>query len=436
MIIFDRGVHPPENKNTHDSPTIHLDSFSKVQIPMSMHVGKPCKPVVKVGDLVGAGQVIGDSDDYFSPPIHSSVSGKVISVRRVVASSGVSVEVVEIESDGLYNYHESVRPPKVTDKKSFIKAVRDSGLVGLGGATFPTHVKLDPPEGKHPDTLLINSAECEPYITTDYRICIEHPEEIIGGILEVLDKISIPSAIIGIEENKPLAIKILNHQIEKAGCKNKISVKAVKTKYPKGAEKTLIYHVLERKVPTGGLPHDVGVLVLNVGTVRFIKKYLDTGIPLIRKYMTFDGDVLVSPCNVNVPIGAFIGDIIELIGGVKQTPSKIIMGGPMMGIAMDRMDFGVIKGHNAALLLSRDSAFIPDEAQCMKCSRCVDVCPMNLLPTSIDIYARNKDVEELKNHNTNDCFECGCCTYVCPAKRYLMQNIRYGKTLLNTEEKK
>lgn len=431
LQFFQRGVHPPEHKNTHDYPTVRIDSFKKVQIPMSMHTGVPCTCLVRAGDDVLVGQKIGDNNAFLCAPIHSSVSGRVLSVKPMVASNGSVVEVVEIESDGEYRRHESVIPPVVTDRESFVRAIRESGLVGLGGASFPTHVKMTPPKGKEPDLLIINAAECEPYITSDYRQCLEHPDEIIEGIAEVMKWLSIPNAVIGIEDNKMSAVKILQFQIDKQQ-KPDISIKVLKTMYPQGAEKPLIFHTSGRIVPTGGLPHDVKTLVLNVSTVRFISKYLHTGMPLVRKRITMDGGALVLQCNVNVPVGALIPDIIEAIGGVKEEPAKVIMGGSMMGVALDRLDQGIIKANNGILVLNSEEASIPLETQCIRCSRCVDVCPMELVPTSIDVMARNKDMEGLVKYHAADCIECGCCTYVCPAKRYLVQSIRNGKFLLRT----
>ncbi len=429
MNLYRRRVHPPENKNTKDSPTMRLDYFNKVQIPMSMHIGAPCTSLVKVGDEVLVGQKIGDSTAYMSVPIHSSVSGKVTAVKKVVASTGGSVEVVEIESDGNYTRHESVSPPVVTDKVSFLAAIRESGLVGLGGASFPTHVKLNPPKGKEPDVLIINAAECEPYITADYRQCMEHPNEIIKGISVVMKSLNITNAVIGIEDNKILAAKLLQSHIDKEN-KHHIEIKLLKTVYPQGAEKPLIYETTKRILPTGGLPYDVKALVLNVSTVRFIAKFLLTGMPLVRKRLTLDGGALKKPCNVNVPIGAIISDIIEAVGGVKETPFKVIMGGPMMGVAMDRLDFGIIKANNAILVLNKTEAETPPEHACIRCSRCVDACPMMLLPTSIDVMARIRDIEGLNKTHAMDCIECGCCSYVCPSKRFLVQSIRSGKVLL------
>ena len=425
-----RGVHPDSRKNTAGIPTIRLESFDKVQIPMSMHIGVPCTPCVSAGDDVAIGQKIGDSDSFMSVPIHASISGKVTAVRKVVSSTGGSVEVVEIESDGLLRVHGSVVPPQIGSRRDFVDAIRGSGLVGLGGASFPTHVKMSPPEGKEPDVLVINAAECEPYITADYRLIIEHADEIIDGIAAVLKWLDIPRAVIGIENNKTDAAQLLSFNIRKSGYSGRISVKVLKTIYPQGAEKPLIFKTTGRKVPAGGLPHDVRTLVLNVATVRYIARYLKTGMPLVRKHITIDGSAVANPCNVSAPVGSYIMDIIEQTGGVRQSPSKIIMGGPMMGVAMDRSAIGIIKANNAILLFDAKDAKTPEESPCIRCSRCIDVCPMALLPTSIDSAARVKNLEDLAKFNTMDCIECGCCSYVCPAKRYLVQGIRTGKQLL------
>ena len=436
LLRSGKGVHPGGNKNTASMPSLHLDGFAKVRIPMSMHIGAPCQPSVSVGDDVAVGQKIGDSSAYMSVPIHSSVSGKVTAIRKVTGNAGSPVDVVEIESDGSGRIHASVVPPVVTDRASFLRAIRESGLVGLGGASFPTHVKMNPPAGKEPDILVINAAECEPFITSDYRLILERPEEIIEGILWTLRWLDIPQAIIGIEDNKADAAQLLRYHIDKAGCSDKVRVRLLKTVYPQGAEKPLIYSTTKRKVPTGGLPHDVRVLVLNVGTVRYVAKYLKTGIPLVRRRVTIDGGAVAAPCNVTVPIGAFLMDIIEKTGGVRQTPSKMIMGGPMMGISLDRSENVIMKYNNAILLLDADQASVPDESACIRCSRCIDVCPMNLMPTSIDMMARSKDIDGLARFHAMDCIECGCCSYVCPSKRFLVQGIRSGKQILRSEPQK
>jgi len=428
---FSGGIHPKGNKNTHFNPTIRLDDFKTIRIPMSMHIGVPCTCIVKAGDQVQVGQLIGAAEQFMSAPIHSSVSGVVKAIRKEVASNGRSVEVVEIESDGKYTWHESVQPPVVTDRKSFVAAIRASGLVGLGGASFPTHVKLSPPPGKEPKTLIVNAAECEPYITADFRQCMEHPDEIVNGVLEVMKYLEIPESIIAIEDNKPQAADLIEREISYRKRDNpsigKISVARLHTIYPTGAEKMLIYILTGTPVPSGGLPHDIGVLVLNVSTVRFIDRYLRTGMPLVRKRLTLDGSALRKVGNFNVPVGAMIPDVIEAVGGTYEEPGKVIMGGPMMGVAMDRQDMSVIKHNNALIVLSRKDAIVPPETQCIRCARCVDACPMHLLPTVLDNMARIKDIEGLQEYHVNDCIECGCCTYVCPAKRYLVQSIRNGK---------
>ncbi|MHB1483577.1 MAG: electron transport complex subunit RsxC [Saccharofermentanales bacterium] len=438
-----RGIHPPQNKNTKDSPVLKFDDFTRVQIPLSMHIGKPCTSLVAVGDEVFSGQKIGDSDAYMSVPVHSSVSGKVKTIRNIIGGAGAAVYVIEIESDSRHAYHPDIAPPAVSDKETFIKAIRESGLVGLGGASFPTHVKMSPPKGKEPDILVVNAAECEPYITSDYRNCMEHPDGIIDGIASVMKWLSIPAAVIGIEDNKKPAADLLQKHIDKLGKKDAISIKVLKTIYPQGAEKPLIFQTIGRVVPSGGLPFDVKTLVLNVSTVLFISDYLKTGIPLIRKVLTLDGGALVNPCNVDVPIGAYISDIVEAAGGFietasgfKQEPSKVIMGGPMMGVSIDRLDLGIIKANNAILALDSKQAAIPEEIPCIRCSRCVDACPMLLVPTTLDAFSRIGDLDVLKRYNLSDCIECGCCTYVCPSKRYLVQGIRSGKAKVLSAAKK
>lgn len=428
-----KGVHPEGSKNTAGMPSLRLDAFTDVQIPMSMHIGAPCQPLVKVGDDVAIGQKIGDSPSYMCVPIHASISGTVTAVRKYIDSMGKPGEYIGIRSDGLHRIHESVRPPVVTDRASFLKTIRESGLVGLGGASFPTHVKMNPPAGKEPDILVINAAECEPFITSDYRLILERPEEIIEGILTTLRWLDIPRAIIGVEDNKVDGATLLEFHISKLNCSDKISVKLLKTLYPQGAEKPLIFSTTGRKVPAGGLPHDVRVLVLNVGTVRYVAKYLHTGMPLVRKRVTIDGGAVAKPCNVNVPIGAMIMDIIEATGGIRETPAKIIMGGPMMGISIDKPEAGILKNNNAILLFDSAQAAAPEESACIRCSRCIDVCPMNLMPTTIDLMTRTKDIAGLKKFSAMDCIECGCCSYTCPSKRYLAQSIRSGKQILRNE---
>lgn len=431
---FTGGVHPDATKNTANLPVVVLEDFSKVQIPLSMHTGVPCTPIVKVGDEVAIGQKIADSDAFLSVPIHGSISGKVTAIKKIISNTGSPVDAIEIESDGTDKIHDSVQPPEIDSKESFIKAIRESGLVGLGGAAFPTHVKLVPPKGKEPEVLVVNGAECEPSLTSDYRNMIEHTDEIVKGIEAVLKWMDIPEAVIGVEDDTKDAALKLQSEIVKSAYNGRIRVKLLKTIYPQGAEKPLIYMTTGRKVPAGGLPHDVKVMVLNVTTVLFIAQYLETGMPLVRRNLTVNGGAVANPSNVSAPIGAFIRDIVEKIGGFKKTPSKILMGGTMMGVAIDRQNVGIIKANNAILLLDEEEAATPQEYPCIRCSKCLDVCPMNLMPTNIDIASRNSDIEGLEKFHAMDCMECGCCSFICPSKRFLVQSIRNGKQLLRKSQ--
>jgi len=435
LTHFAGGVHPRGNKNTKDLPSARLDQFKTVRMPMIMHNGPPSVCLVKAGDQVEIGQLIGGAESPMAAPIHASVSGRVRSVGDEVASSGQMMTVVTIDSDGKGTVHASAVPPAVGSREDFIRAVRDSGLVGLGGAGFPTYLKMKPPAGKEPDTLVINAAECEPYVTSDFRLCVEHPDEIIEGIGQVMRHMDIPRALIGIENNKPEAIEALRRELAKkqAGA---IALTVLPTRYPQGAEKMLIFALTGRKVPAGGLPHDARVMVLNVGTARFIANYLRTGMPLVRRTVTLDGSAICRPGNYDVPTGASIADLAEAAGGLRAEVGKVIMGGPMMGVAIDRLDASIIKINNAILLFDKNDAAIPLESACIRCARCVYTCPMHLVPTTLDALAREQDIAGLIENRAADCIECGCCSYACPAKRYLVQSIRNGKASLRAAKAK
>jgi electron transport complex protein RnfC len=433
---FSGGTHPRSRKSTADSPTVRLDGFRRVLLPLGQHIGAPCKCLVAPGDLVKIGQRIGEPVGFVSVPVHASVSGRVVGIRKLLAFNGTLGEAVEIESDGHGDMFPGIAPPVVTDRASFVAAIAASGLVGLGGASFPTHVKLTPPPDKKPDTLLINAAECEPYITSDYRRILEDPSAVLAGILHVMHYLSIPRAAIGIEDDKPAAIAALHAVIDgkaaadPSGPAAAIEVVPLHARYPQGAEKMLIYAVTGRAVPSGGLPHDVNVMVLNVSTVAFIADYMFTGIPLVRRRLTLAGGAVRAAANFDVPIGVTVTDLVEAAGGFSSTPGKVLMGGPMMGVALDSLETPIIKANNAIIALDEQEARIPDETVCFRCARCVEACPMKLLPTSIDAASRRTDLEELAEFSTNDCIECGTCTFVCPARRHLVQSIRNGKVLL------
>lgn len=429
---FKQGATLPHIKNTAQNQTIVMPAPKTIVVPMSQHVGAPCNPVVQKGDYVKIGQVIGDSDKYISAPIHSGVSGKVVKMDIILTYAGANVPVMVIESDGKDEIYEGVKPPEVRNLNEFVQAIRASGLVGLGGAGFPTHVKLNLPNEAKIDTLIINAVECEPYITSDFRETVEHTRHVIHGA-EILKKyLNVPNVIIGVEDNKPESIEILGQAVKGTG----IRVQPLITRYPQGAEKMLISALTGRKIPSGGLPSDVGTIVLNITTVSFISKYMETGMPLVRRRVTVDGTAVKNPGNVEVVVGTSIRELLAFCGGIKEEVKKIIMGGPMMGIANYNIDMPILKQNNAILALGEELGDPPDETPCIRCGRCVSKCPMSLMPVYLDLFSRRRNIEELNKYHIMDCIECGSCTYNCPAKRYLVQSIRMGKTLIRQQQTK
>ncbi len=427
VMKFRGGIDPGNHKDTAELETVRMPLPPRVIIPMLQHVGAPCVPLVRKGDRVFVGQKIGDSDRPISAPVHSSVSGTVTDVRPIVYSNGMEVMAVEIKPDGLQELHESVAPPDCTDRESMLKAIRESGIVGLGGAGFPTSVKLSPPPGKTIDTLIINGAECEPFITSDYREMMENPQYIIEGTKKVMEITSAGKAYIGVEDNKQDAIDLLSSMVTDS---DNIEVVSLPARYPQGGEKQLIYALTGRKVPTGKLPSDVGVLVQNVATVSFIAQYLKTGLPLIRKKVTVDGSAVANPKNVEVLIGTPLGEVFDFCGGFCDEPRKIIMGGPMMGVSQHSLDDPVLKQTNALLAFNERDAEQPKESVCIRCGKCVAACPMSLLPLYINLNVVRGKFEETEKYHVTDCIECGCCSYVCPASRNLVQSVRIAKAEL------
>lgn len=431
LKTFRGGAHVEHHKSTHDFQTIPMDVPAKVIIPMLQHIGAVCTPLVKKGDYIKVGQKIGDSEAFVSSPVHSSVSGKVSDVKPDLCPGGIEVLSVEIETDGRQEMYEGIKPPEQVDKQAIIKAIRESGIVGLGGAGFPTHVKLSPPPGKKIDYLVVNGAECEPYITSDYREMMENPDDIIDGINIVKGLVGAAKAFLGIENNKPEAIRLFRQKLANT---SGIEVVGLKTRYPQGSEKQLIYSTTKRKVPSGGLPSDAGVLVQNVNTLSFISRFLKTGIPLISKRITVDGSAVLNPSNVQVLIGTPLKDVFESCGGLKEKPAKVIMGGPMMGVAQFSLETSVLKQTNAILTFSEKDRLIAEESVCIRCGKCVLACPMNLMPLNINMCVVKGDFEGAKSFNVNDCIECGCCSYECPAKRHLVQSIRVAKAQLRKQK--
>ncbi len=431
------GVKVHHHKNTAESEVVRMPAPAKVVIPMQQHIGAPCEPVVQVGDTVAVGQLIGDTDKFVSAPIHSSVSGVVTAIGDIKMPNGILSKAVTIESDGEMRLWEGIEPPHVETKEDLIKAVRASGLVGLGGAGFPTHIKLNFPADKNIDTLVVNAAECEPFITVDYRECIENSWDILSGVYLLKDLLGFKQVIIAVEDNKPEAFKVLksiaDHSLDKH---DEVKLMVLESKYPQGAEKMMVQSATGRRVPPGKLPADVGCVVMNVASVAFIARYLKTGKPLVSRSLTVDGSAIAEPKNVRVPVGTSISEIIDFCGGFSKDPCKILTGGPMMGLAIVGTDLPVLKQNNAILAFAHDDAVLKPESDCIRCGRCATACPMSLMPTNIVRAAKTKDVSMLKTAGVNVCMECGSCAFACPAGKPLVQHMRLAKAILREEGNK
>lgn len=429
MIKKLSGVKLAHHKNTEHSASQPLPLPKLVRIPMSMHIGAPCSPLVKVRETVCVGQKIGDTDAFMAAPIHSGVSGTVKAISDFRMSNGRTCKCVEIETDGLQTVSDSVQPPSISSKAEFLQAIRESGLVGMGGASFPTHVKLAPKQTV--DTLCINAAECEPYITSDNRQMVEAPEEVIDGIQQVLHWLDIPHCIIGIESNKPDAIRILT---EKAADDNRIQVVSLPSTYPQGAEKVLIYHTLGRVVQEGQLPADQGVIVMNVSSAAFVSRYLKTGLPMVQRMVTVDGDCIGNPCNVIVPMGTPVEDVLTFAQCDFERVNKLLYGGPMMGMPIADVQDPILKANNAIVAFA--NADTPKASACIHCGRCIQACPLRLMPPQIAKAYQKKDVEALQTLHVTLCMNCGCCTYACPAKRPVAETNQFSKAMVMAAAKK
>ncbi|MBQ9742360.1 MAG: electron transport complex subunit RsxC [Ruminococcus sp.] len=432
------GAKVPHRKHTASSESVIMPSPEEVIILMQQHIGAPCKPCVSAGDRVYVGTVVGDTDNYVSAPVHSSVSGTVKKIDKVTLPSGAKSDAVFIESDGQDTPDPDIKPPKADTLEEFLTAVRAAGLVGLGGAGFPAHVKLNVPKDKEIDTLIINCAECEPYITADHREMLENSWAVMSGIYAVTELLGIDRVIIGIEGNKPDAIRVMKEiaDNEKYDPKDKVRVLTLKSSYPQGAEKVLIKACTGREVPAGKLPADAGCIVMNVASVAFISTYLKTGMPLVKKRLTIDGSAVKNPQNVIVPIGTPISKVMEFCGGYKEEPRKLLMGGPMMGLALIDDSLPVLKQNNAILAFGEKEARLEDESACIRCGRCVSTCPMRLMPTKLCEAVKLRDFDKMKKYQINTCMECGSCSFACPAKRHIAQTIRLGKNMLRQEQNK
>lgn len=422
----------PHRKNTAEMPAVRMPAPDEVLIHVSQNIGAPARVIVKAGDEVKVGQVIAEAGGYVSAPIHASVSGKVVKLEKYLGYSGKFVDAVRIQSDGLMTVHESVTPPEVKDLDSLIEAVRNSGAVGLGGAGFPTAVKLDAAKKGTIHTLVINGAECEPYITSDTRTMLDDTDSVAEGIA-LLEKYipELENIYIGIEANKPGCIEKLTEVFKDDA---KVTVKKLPALYPQGSEKVLVHNTTGKVVPARKIPADIGVIVMNVSTLAFVARYVKTGMPLVERTVTLDGSAVKEPANVTAPVGTPISKLIEFCGGLKEEAGKILYGGPMMGVCAWSTDDPILKNTNAITVLNKKDSAPARETACIHCGRCIAACPHFLNPAgfseTLNIPVKEDKMARLEETEVLSCMECGCCSFVCPANRPLIQNNRIAKNEL------
>ena len=425
---FPGGIHPHDNKVFSKDKKIEVMPLpEKIVIPLSQHIGAPSKPIVKIGDEVVAGQKIADAGGFVSIPMHSSISGKVTKIAQFNHPTGALVQGIEITGDGEDKWIELVDESNFMDisAKDLKERIADAGVCGMGGAGFPTHVKLSPPEGKKIDTIILNGVECEPYLTADYRIMLEQAEDILAGLKILMKIVEAKHGVVGIEANKPDAIKLFKKLLKN---EKNIKVVGLHLKYPQGAEKQLIYAATNRKVPNkGGLPMDVSVVVQNVGTAIAVYEAVRYKKPLVDRVITISGKIVKNPKNIKARIGTFYSDLLEYCEGTTEDIGKIISGGPMMGFAIPSLETPMTKGSSGLLLFDKKEAHREQENVCLRCGRCVDICPMNIVPSFIAHHVRNDDWDSAEKSGVMDCIKCGSCAYVCPSHIKLIQWIDIGK---------
>lgn len=431
---FRGGVHPPENKiQTENMAVEEVKAPKMLYVALLQHIGAPLDPIVAVGDRVLKGQKIADSQAFMSSPIHSPVSGTVKKIEDHVFPLMGRIKTVIIENDEQDSWAElsKIENWENADRRALLAMIREKGIVGIGGASFPTHIKLDPPADAKIDTLLLNGAECEPYLNSDNRLMIENPEKIVNGIKIIKKILGVNRAIVGIEENKPEAIASMRKAVEGTG----IEIAPLKTKYPQGGEKQLIKAVLDRQVPSGKLPSAVGVVVQNTGTAAAIYDGIVNGIPLIEKVVTVSGKGIINPKNVKIAIGTPFSYLLDYCGVNREVVDKLVMGGPMMGMAQFSEEAPVIKGTSGLLALTKEETNPYKTRACIGCGKCVEACPMGLEPLMFARLAAFEQWEQLKEYSLMDCIECGSCAYICPANRPLTEAIKIGKSKLRAMKK-
>ncbi|MBN2071890.1 MAG: electron transport complex subunit RsxC [Candidatus Krumholzibacteriota bacterium] len=434
---FFGGVHPAYNKTMAESRAIvEMPLPGELVVYFSQNLGAPSKPIVNKGDEVKKGQEIGASSGFVSTPVHAPTSGKIISIEKRPSPVGADILAAVIQPDGKDEWApecDKERASSDLDREKIRNLIHDGGIVGMGGATFPTHVKLSPPEGKKIDTLIINGAECEPYLTADHRVMLERAKDVLDGASLFALVIGVGKIVIAIEKNKPDAISVMRNEI--SGRKG-FSVEAMDVIYPQGAEKQLIYALTRRKVPAGGLPMDVGVLVQNVGTAAAAYEAVRFNRPLIQRVVTVTGSGIKEPANVMARIGTKFGDLIEFCGGIEKDTIKVINGGPMMGIAQHSLEAGMTKGTSGLVLLTENEVGQYVSDPCIRCGRCLEVCPMRLNPSDLSIYSERIRFDEAGEYNVMDCIECGCCAYVCPSRRPMVHHFRRAKAEIRNKARK
>ena len=434
---FKGGAHPYEGKElSMDSPIREMDAKEELVFPMSQHIGAPATPVVAVGDTVKMGQIIGEASGFISANIVSSVSGEVKAVEPRLLSSGAKATCVVIANDGEYQPVEGLgadRDYTQLTKEEIRQIIKDAGIVGMGGAGFPTNVKVTPKNEEEIDYVIVNGAECEPYLTSDYRRMLEEPEKVIGGLKIMLHMFPKAKGIICIEDNKPDCIAKFCELVLPG---DNIEVLELKTKYPQGAERMLIYAATGRKVNSSMLPADAGCIVDNIDTVTAIYQAVRFGEPLMSRIVTVTGDAVQNPCNFEVPVGMLLSELLEQAGGLKNEAVKIICGGPMMGKALFTMDVPVTKTTSALTCLTEDEVSALAPSACINCGRCVSVCPGQILPARLSVFAEHGEEEKFLKYGGMECCECGCCSFICPARRPLTQEISSMRKVLLAKRKK
>ncbi|MDA3733665.1 electron transport complex subunit RsxC [Niameybacter massiliensis] len=429
-LSFKKGIHPKYHKElTNAKPIELLLPKEELVYPMQQHIGSPCKPLVKKGDRVLVGQKIGEPTGFVGAPIHSSVSGTVKVVEERVNHQGHLVMCVVVTNDFTYEEILELKDGGVEDytkltNEEIVAIIKEAGLVGMGGATFPTFIKLSPPKDKVIKHIIVNGAECEPYLTSDHRVMLEEGERIIAGLKILLHMFKDATAFVGIEDNKMDAVENMSRLCEK---ESKIAVKVLETKYPQGSEKHLIYATTGLEVPSGKLPADVGAIVLNVDSIVAIWRAVTKGRPIMRRIVTVTGNGVKNPTNFKIRLGMSFRDVLEAAGWDEQATVKVISGGPMMGAALSSVDVPIGKGTSAILCLTEDEVDTTPTSNCIRCGKCIQACPMRLVPNALHHSALHHEDDEFKAYYGMDCIECGSCSYVCPAKRQLVQSIRTAK---------